>query len=128
MYCSLIKLSRNIYFIRVYFQSFHFYFYSTGSCPAGVRPPVFHTLPPGAPPPPPPPSHESALAQLMQCEQRILHRPGMPHFREAAPPGPWVGHRHGPPPPQPFIPVSHHHEDLWHAGQYSCCFCFYSAV
>ncbi|KAL9963085.1 hypothetical protein ACROYT_G032256 [Oculina patagonica] len=41
----------------------------------------------------------------------------MSHYREAAPPGPWVGHRHGPPPSQPFIPVSHHHEDLWHAHE-----------
>ena len=87
-----------------------------GSCSAGVRQPVFHALPPGAPPPPP--TRESALAQLMQCEQRILRGgPGMPHYREAAPPGPWVGHRHGPPPSQSFIPVSHHHEDLWHAHE-----------
>ena len=88
-----------------------------GSCSTGVGQPVFHALPPGAPPPPPP-SHESALAQLMQCEQRILRGgPGIPHYREGAPPGPWVGHRHGPPPSQSFIPLSHHHEDLWHAHE-----------
>ena len=82
-----------------------------------MRQSVFHALPPGAPPPPPP-THESALAQLMQCEQRILRGgPGMPHYREAAPPGPWVGHRHGLPPSQAFIPVSHHHEDLWHTHE-----------
>lgn len=52
----------------------------------------------------------------MQCEQRILRGgPGIPHFREQAPPGAWVGLRHGPPTSQTFLPVSHHHEDLWHA-------------
>ncbi|XP_068734964.1 uncharacterized protein [Montipora capricornis] len=88
------------------------------SCSAGVRQPVYHPLPPGATRPP----HgtpESALAQLMQCEQRILHgAPGMPHYREAGPPTrPWLTHRHGPPPAQTFIPVSHHTEDRWHTHE-----------
>ena len=92
----------------------------TGSCSAGPRQPVYRT--PGAPPPPPP-GHDSALAQLMQCEQRILH--GAPHYRGAAPPGPWITHRHGPPPAQSFIPVSRHRDDLWHAhdGEWSCSSC-----
>ena len=82
-----------------------------GSCSAGVGQPVYHPLPTSAPPR----SRESALAQLMHCEQRILHsHPRMPHFREMPPAGHWPGPRHAPPPSQPFLPIRHHHEELWH--------------
>lgn len=106
------------FFLSSFLSASYLIFFHVGSCSAGVQQPVYHPLPPGASHPPHG-SHESALAQLMQCEQRILHSaPGMPHYREAGPPPrPWLTHRHGPSPNQPFIPVNHRSDDLWHAHE-----------
>ena len=114
---TILKCMHTYLFFVSYSKDVMKYF-CVGSCSAGVRQPVYHPLPPGATRPPHG-SPESALAQLMQCEQRILHgAPGMPHYREAGPPTrPWLAHRHGPPPAQTFIPVSHHTEDRWHTHE-----------
>ncbi|XP_048590122.1 uncharacterized protein LOC5508662 isoform X7 [Nematostella vectensis] len=57
---------------------------------------------------------ESALARLIQCEQRILHsgpRPSIPHYREAPTPhSPWLAHGH---PHQQYMSLPSKREEMW---------------